>query len=114
MLRERELVGQSAVAAERYVQDGEREVPVSSLAEVADALTTGEGAKRKAATAMNENSSRAHTFFIVTLRQRDRATGAEVKSKLFLVDLGGSEKLTKSKADEGTLAAGADGTTWEE
>ena len=114
LLRERELVGQSAVAAERYVQDGEREVPVSSLAEVADALITGEGAKRKAATAMNENSSCAHTFFIVTLRQRDRATGAEVKSKLFLVDLGGSEKLTKSKADEGTLAAGADGTTWEE
>ncbi|EGB08664.1 hypothetical protein AURANDRAFT_53621 [Aureococcus anophagefferens] len=51
----------------------------------------------QAATAMNARSSRAHTIFGLTLAQSCR--GKVLTSKLFLVDLGGSEQVKKSKAE---------------
>lgn len=56
---------------------------------------------------MNERSTRAHT--IVLLRMRQRAPGQEnvVESVLQLVDLGGSERVSKSKANENVKAPGA-------
>lgn len=56
---------------------------------------------------MNERSSRAHT--IVLLRLSQRAPGQElgVESLLSLVDLGGSERVTKSKANETVRAPGS-------
>jgi len=45
---------------------------------------------------MNERSSRAHALFILSITQT--ANGVERTSRLFLADLGGSEKLTKSGA----------------
>ncbi|KAH8046951.1 hypothetical protein JL720_16237 [Aureococcus anophagefferens] len=46
---------------------------------------------------MNARSSRAHTIFGLTLAQSCR--GKVLTSKLFLVDLGGSEQVKKSKAE---------------
>ena len=74
-------------------------LPRSDLPRPALALIAqGDACKRKAATAMNERSSRAHALFILSLAQTERATGVEHTTRLFLADLGGSEKLSKSQA----------------
>ena len=83
--------------AHRWVLDGRVDVPIDSLQRAMDVIAQGDRCKRRAATAMNQRSSRAHALFILTLTQ-SRPDGAEVSEKLFLADLGGSEKLTKSQA----------------
>jgi len=113
LLRGGSVVGQSRVAGQRYVLDGNAEVVVETLADINNLLAEGESQKRKAATAMNERSSRAHSIFVLSLTQQACVAGAPaVSSRLVLADLGGCEKVTKSKADEGTAAAGTG--TWAE
>lgn len=60
-------------------------------------LNAGEKQKRKAATAMNERSSRAHCVFIMRMTQSCKSTGVKLKNSLLLADLGGSEQLKKSQ-----------------
>jgi kinesin family protein 5 len=100
LLRNRATCGQSRVAAQRYVLDGSSEVPVDSLDEALTWLDHGEKQKRIAATALNARSSRAHTLVILTLQQDCHMTGVTAKSRLFLVDLGGSEQIKKSQPFE--------------
>lgn len=91
----------------RTLFDGEFEVPISSMADLDAALELGETRKRCAETAMNERSTRAHTMIIFSLNQRRSGSlNAPVASKLFLADLGGSERVTKSKANETAKTAG--------
>lgn len=99
LLRERAPCGHSRVAAQRYVLDGAAEKRVATFEEAVDLLNQGEQQKRTASTAMNERSSRAHSLIILTLRQKVGASGQVVTSRLFFVDLGGNEKLKKSKAN---------------
>ena len=110
-------------------------VVVESFEDLIKLLEQGDEAKRRAATAMNERSTRAHTLMILSLRQRKRShkfnnsgklsniladvassssssppprpksfntnsNAAFVESKLFLADLGGAERLSKSKVDD--------------
>jgi len=82
----------------RYVLDGNTEVKVNSWEEVAELLRVGDEAKRRAATAMNARSTRAHTVFVLTLTK-----GAN-RSRFYFADLGGSEQISKSKADADTKA----------
>jgi kinesin family protein 5 len=82
----------------RYVLDGNTEVKVTSWDEVAELLRLGDEAKRRAATAMNARSTRAHTVFVLTLIK-----GAS-RSRFCFADLGGSEQISKSKADADTKA----------
>ena len=113
-------VGQSRVASRRYVADGDASVDVRTAEDIARVLRTGDAQKRRAATAMNDRSSRAHAVFSLTLVQtmdevkKENGDGAretsemsisarQLRSRLCLVDLGGSEKLTKSRANEGSL-----------
>ncbi len=94
--------GAPARAAEqrqRYVLDGRAEERVETMAEIEACLRRGAARKRMAATAMNERSSRAHALFILSLSQS--AGGVERTTRLFLADLGGSEKLGKSGAADG-------------
>jgi kinesin family protein 5 len=42
---------------------------------------------------MNEQSSRSHSIFIITIDQRDLTTMSSKCGKLYLVDLAGSEKV---------------------
>ena len=72
------------------------------MEDVRDCLRLGELGKRKAATAMNERSSRAHCLFVISLDQKNLDTGVSCKSSLFLADLGGSEQVKKSKVNVGT------------
>ena len=82
--------------AHRWVLDGRVDVPVETVGRAMEVLAQGDKCKRRAATAMNARSSRAHALFILSLKQvRD---GIEVTDKLFLADLGGSERLNKSRA----------------
>jgi len=89
--------GQSQVAAQRFVLSGSAEVRVTSLNDILEQLKIGEMQKRKAATAMNQHSSRAHAIFLLTLEQRSISTHVIVKSRMLLADLGGCEQLKKSQ-----------------
>jgi len=84
--------------AHRWVLEGRADVPIDSVDGALELISKGDGCKRKAATAMNERSSRAHALFILSLTQTEVDTGIERTTRLFLADLGGSEKLTKSQA----------------
>ncbi|KAL3803853.1 hypothetical protein HJC23_004015 [Cyclotella cryptica] len=101
LLKKGKRVGQSKVSAQRSVLDGSAEVPVTNVEEVMSLLSIGEAQKRKAVTAMNLRSSRAHTVFIVTLKQNCFDSGKSISSKLFLADLGGCEQTKKSDLDAG-------------
>ena len=82
--------------AHRWVLEGRADVPIDSAAAAAGLIARGDACKRRAATAMNERSSRAHSLFILSLVQS--RGGVEVRNRLFLADLGGSEKLSRSDA----------------
>lgn len=55
--------------AHRWVLEGRVDVPIESVEAALRLVAKGDACKRRAATAMNERSSRAHTLFIVTLAQ---------------------------------------------
>lgn len=93
--------GHSKVASQRFVLSGAAEQRVASLDDVYKALVTGETHKRRASTAMNDRSSRAHSLFILTLTQTSSVTGVTRTSRLFLADLGGSEQVKKSQVEAG-------------
>lgn len=91
----------------RHVIEGGLEVPIDSHSNLLDALARGETRKRCASTAMNERSTRAHTLLIFRLLQTwPGADRPAVVSQLFLADLGGSERVTKSRANESAKTAG--------
>ncbi len=68
----------------------------TSLSHALSLLNDGEKQKRKAATAMNERSSRAHSIFIIRMKQTCD-NSVSYTNRLFLADLGGSEQLKKSQ-----------------
>ena len=74
-----------------------------SLADGLEMLREGEVRKTRAATAMNERSSRAHTMVIVKVTQARQNTAqngvVSVTSELALVDLAGCEQLKQSRAE---------------
>ncbi|CAJ1358004.1 unnamed protein product [Effrenium voratum] len=92
--------GQSQRMGHKYVLEGFCEEPVPDESVFQELLERGNARKRKASTEMNERSTRAHSLVILRLRQR--APGCEnfVEAHLSLADLGGSEKVSKSKANE--------------
>ena len=100
LLKNGEKCGHSKVAAQRFVLTGAAERTVENISELAEALRVGDAQKRRAATAMNDRSSRAHSIFILSLKQTALDTGVEVNSKLFFADLGGSEQVKKSKVND--------------
>ncbi|KAJ1429036.1 P-loop containing nucleoside triphosphate hydrolase protein, partial [Ochromonadaceae sp. CCMP2298] len=91
LMRNGARCGHSKVASQQYVLSGAAEKAVTTVTEINTLLAAGEKQKRRAATAMNERSTRAHSLFIVSLRQT-RGTDVVLKSRLFLADLGGSEQ----------------------
>mmetsp|Transcript_7449 Transcript_7449/g.11085 ORF Transcript_7449/g.11085 Transcript_7449/m.11085 type:complete len:783 (+) Transcript_7449:104-2452(+) len=93
--------GHNKVSAQRYVLDGAAEILVDNAEHIMELLKIGEAQKRKAATAMNERSTRAHSIFVLTLNQKCHDTGVSHSSKLFLADLGGCEQTKKSQITSG-------------
>ena len=76
-------------------------VEVSSAAQVLEALTVGSKNRKVSSTAMNDDSSRSHLILSVYVVGRSRfalSSGAvkEVTGKLHLIDLAGSERISRS------------------
>eukprot|EP00802_Teleaulax_amphioxeia_P006460 Tamp_06464.p1 GENE.Tamp_06464~~Tamp_06464.p1 ORF type:complete len:743 (+),score=212.59 Tamp_06464:41-2230(+) len=76
---------------------------ITSEDEVQQALEIGGQARATAETFMNQASSRSHSIFILTLEQTNSQDGSKKKSKLFMVDLAGSETVKKTGAEGQTL-----------
>jgi kinesin family member 5 len=85
-----------------YVK-GLLEVYVSSVEEVYEVMKRGGSARAVAATNMNQESSRSHSIFVITITQKNVETGSAKSGQLFLVDLAGSEKVGKTGASGQTL-----------
>ena len=85
-----------------YVK-GLLEIYVSSVQEVYEVMRRGGSARATAATNMNQESSRSHSIFVITITQKNIETGSAKSGQLFLVDLAGSEKVGKTGASGQTL-----------
>ncbi|KAF7558978.1 hypothetical protein G7046_g5172 [Stylonectria norvegica] len=85
-----------------YVK-GLLEIYVSSVQEVYEVMRRGGNARAVASTNMNEESSRSHSIFVITITQKNVETGSAKSGQLFLVDLAGSEKVGKTGASGQTL-----------
>ena len=48
---------------------------------------------------MNDQSSRSHSVFLINLIQKNKETGKTLSGKLFLVDLAGNERVSKTGAE---------------
>jgi len=59
-------------------------------------MEQGNDIRAVAATNMNENSSRSHSIFIMTVIQNNIEEKCAKSGKLYLVDLAGSEKISKT------------------
>lgn len=79
------------------------EMYVASVQEVYDVMRRGGAARMVAATNMNQESSRSHSIFVITITQKNVETGSAKSGQLFLVDLAGSEKVGKTGASGQTL-----------
>ena len=80
---------------------GQAKQPVSKIADIHAALERGDAQKRKAATAMNDRSSRAHALFVLSMDMENSSTGVTLSSQMILADLGGSEQVKRSKVHHG-------------
>ncbi|KAK6331428.1 Kinesin heavy chain [Orbilia blumenaviensis] len=85
-----------------YVK-GLLEIYVSSVQEVYEVMRRGGNARAVSATNMNQESSRSHSIFVITVTQKNVETGSAKSGQLFLVDLAGSEKVGKTGASGQTL-----------
>lgn len=85
-----------------YIEDIS-EYYVSCKEEIMELIKIGSDNRIQASTNMNENSSRSHSIFIITIHQLNLKDGSAKNSKLVLVDLAGSEKISKTGATGLTL-----------
>eukprot|EP00808_Paulinella_micropora_P007515 g40283.t1 len=79
------------------------EVYVGSYEEVMMLMEQGGINRSIAATEMNNESSRSHSVFSLTMVQKEPKTGSTKTSKLHLVDLAGSERQKKTHSVGQTL-----------
>lgn len=82
-----------------YYVDGLTERYVTERAELRGLIAQGQRNRITAATKMNEHSSRSHLILQLTLSQTTLPDGPSKTSRLFLIDLAGSEKIAKTGAE---------------
>jgi kinesin family member 4 len=75
------------------------EISVNNVATTKRLLQKGSSARSVGGTAMNDQSSRSHAIFTVTVEQLNENDNSLLKSKFHLVDLAGSERLSKTQAE---------------
>lgn len=95
------VAGQWQGTAARAVIEGSVSQHVDTRGDLERLLRLGEYNKRKAATAMNERSTRAHVLLFLILDQVVQSPvgkAIHIRSTLCLADLGGCEQLKKSGA----------------
>lgn len=72
------------------------EIVVRSPSEMLKVMQTGSSNRTIAATRMNERSSRSHSLFQIQITQKNTKMDSNKFSKLYFVDLAGSEKTGKT------------------
>eukprot|EP01118_Nematostelium_gracile_P012658 TRINITY_DN4653_c0_g1_i1.p1 TRINITY_DN4653_c0_g1~~TRINITY_DN4653_c0_g1_i1.p1 ORF type:complete len:621 (+),score=131.39 TRINITY_DN4653_c0_g1_i1:155-2017(+) len=75
------------------------EKPILQIGDVLPLMKQGAENRRVAATGSNEESSRSHAIFLVTVCKRDLKEHFTTTAQLYLVDLAGSEKVSKTNAE---------------
>jgi hypothetical protein len=73
-------------------------IPVQTVEEVMEVVTSSFKLRATHETKMNSVSSRSHTIFTFHITQKDRGTGQSTTAQLHLVDLAGSERLSQSES----------------
>jgi hypothetical protein len=108
LLNDNANVGQWHGVAHRAMYKGECAIEVQGAEHLQELLLRGDDAKRRAATAMNQRSSRAHCLLMLSLSQVRAAsdTAQDVESFLVMADLGGSEQVLKSDVASLSVQAG--------
>mmetsp|Transcript_9199 Transcript_9199/g.33964 ORF Transcript_9199/g.33964 Transcript_9199/m.33964 type:complete len:1091 (-) Transcript_9199:60-3332(-) len=87
-------------------------LPVHTYKEISDLMEQGSNARTVASTNMNATSSRAHTIFIIQLKQTEvertetKEEKREKSSKISLIDLAGSERAGDTGATGDRLKEG--------
>ncbi|XP_064405609.1 kinesin-like protein klp-20 [Halichondria panicea] len=90
-----------------YVE-GLAELVVRSGKDIEQLQLQGNRVRKVAATEMNQRSSRSHSVFMLSIKQRGEGDGdGELKAKVNLVDLAGSERAESTGAQGHTLKEGA-------
>uniref|UniRef100_A0A0E0FEC4 Kinesin-like protein n=1 Tax=Oryza meridionalis TaxID=40149 RepID=A0A0E0FEC4_9ORYZ len=88
----------------RQVAEGVHHVPglvearVTNMNEAWEVLQTGSKARVVGSTNANEHSSRSHCMHCVMVKGENLMNGEQTKSKLWLIDLAGSERVAKTDA----------------
>eukprot|EP00039_Didymoeca_costata_P017462 m.324147 g.324147 ORF g.324147 m.324147 type:complete len:898 (-) comp16540_c10_seq17:239-2932(-) len=72
--------------------------PVRNSEEVVEYFNEAKSIRATATTSMNEQSSRSHCLLVVYVRGTNLSTGVQSSGKLNLIDLAGSERVSKSGA----------------
>lgn len=75
---------------------GLNEVSVENLEQVESWMSHGESRRKVGVTDMNAHSSRSHCVFSVNIRGMNTLANVCVEGKLHLIDLAGSERISKS------------------
>ena len=73
-------------------------VSVKSVEDVENLIAKGDKGRSTFATDMNDHSSRSHLILSLYVRTDNLNTGEKTASKLHLIDLAGSERLSRSNA----------------
>ncbi|MCD7473626.1 hypothetical protein HAX54_015684 [Datura stramonium] len=73
------------------------EAHVNNMNEVWEALRTGSNARAVGSTNANEHSSRSHCIHCVMVKGENLLNGECTRSKLWLIDLAGSERIAKTE-----------------
>jgi len=101
----RDLLNSSGEKLEiRMSADGGREIPhlistqVTTIEEVMEIFEEGRKNRAVASTNMNEHSSRSHAVLIINVHGKSKTDGRTLHGKLNLIDLAGSERVSKSGA----------------
>ncbi|CAD8069185.1 unnamed protein product [Paramecium primaurelia] len=79
--------------------EGVTETSIADQSEIYDILKMCNANRMIASTNMNEQSSRSHMIFLMTVQSIDLRDQSAKTGKLFLVDLAGSEKVSKTGAE---------------
>jgi kinesin family protein 5 len=78
-----------------YIEDLTEE-NVTEVDEVIEIMSNGLENRVVSCTGMNEQSSRSHSLFILSIKQTQNSDSIVKTGKLYLVDLAGSEKIAKT------------------
>jgi kinesin family member C2/C3 len=77
--------------------------PVNSVSDVETLIGKGNTNRSTFATDMNEHSSRSHLILSLYIAATNKLTNEKTASKLHLIDLAGSERVSKSHAEGARL-----------